>query len=187
MHNTGLIDLEVNLTLLHLADSLGNIHCHSTALGVGHQATRTEHTTEGTDFTHDGRHRDDHINIGPATFDFLDIFVETYIVSASFLSGSFLIGSAEAEHTHRLTSTIGKRNNATNHLVGLTGVYAQTHIDIEGSVKLGGGNFFHQAASFCKRISLSCFNLTGYQLLILSKFTHCSKIEVLYIKRGSLL
>ena len=38
--------------------------------------------------------------------------------------------------------------NATNHLVSLTRVNAQAHIDIYRSLKLGGGDFLHQFSGF---------------------------------------
>ena len=186
MYDTGLVDLEVDLTRLHFANSLGNVHRYRTALGVRHETTGTQHTAESTDLTHDSGHRDDHVDVGPAALNFVDIFVETYIVCAGFLSSCLLIGSAEAKHAYRLTGTVRKGNDAAYHLVGLTGVNAETNVDIQRSVELGRGDFFHQSASFCKRISLTCFNLSGYQLLILRKFTHCSKIESVTIKQGSL-
>lgn len=186
VYDTGFVDLEVDLTRFHFANGLGNIHRHRTALGVRHETTGAEYASERTDLTHDGRHRDDHIDVGPTALDFVDIFVETYIVGSGFLRGSFLIGGAEAEHTHHLTGSVGKGYNAAYHLVGLTGVNTETYVDVERSVELGRGDFFHQRASFCKRISLTCFNLSGYQLLILRKFTHCSKIESVTIKQGSL-
>ena len=172
MHDTSLVDLEVNLTLLHFTDSLGYIHSYSSTLGVWHQATRTEHTTQRTNLTHDGGHRDDDVDISPTTLNLLDVLIETYIVSTCFLSSSFSIWCAEAEHASHFTRSVGQRHDATNHLVCLSGVNAQTHIDINRSVKLGGGNLLHQGSSFFQGVCLPCFNLISYQLLILCQFTH---------------
>ena len=131
MYDTCLINLKVNLTLFYLTDSFLNVHGNSTTLRVRHQATRTEHTTQRTNLTHDGRHSDDNINISPTTFNFLDIFVETYIVSTGSLSSFLLVRSAEAEHADSLTRTIWKRNHATNHLVCLARIYTEAYVDIQ--------------------------------------------------------
>ena len=56
VHNTRLIHLEVYLTLLNLTYGFSYIHGNGTALGVRHQATRTEYATQGTNLTHDGGH-----------------------------------------------------------------------------------------------------------------------------------
>ena len=108
MDNTCLVYLEVNLTLLHLTDSLGHIHGHSTALGVGHQATRTEDTTQRTNLAHDGGHGDDDIHVGPSTLNLLDVFIQTHIVGTSLLGSSLSIGCTEAQYTGNLTGTVGQ-------------------------------------------------------------------------------
>ena len=131
MNNTGLVYLKVNLTLLNLTDSLGNIHGYSTTLGVRHKTTWTQHTTESTNLTHDGGHGDDDINISPSTLNLIDIFVKTYIVCTCCLSFSLLVRSTETEHANLLSSTIREGNNAANHLVSLTRVYTETNIDIK--------------------------------------------------------
>lgn len=65
-----------------------------------------ENTTQRTNLTHARWHCDDDINICPTTLNLLNILVETYVVSACFLSSSFLIRSTECEHTSNLTGTV---------------------------------------------------------------------------------
>src|SRR5574344_2349849 len=120
MDNTSLINLKVNLTLLNFLYCLSNIHSYSATLRVRHQTTRTEYTTQRTNLTHTRRHCDDDINICPTTLNLLNVFVKTYIISACFLSSSFLIRSTECEHTSNLACSVWQSNNATNHLVSLT-------------------------------------------------------------------
>ena len=174
MYDTRLIYLKVNLTLLNFLNSLSNIHSYSTTLGVRHQATGTQYTTEGTNLTHDRGHSDDNINICPSTLDLLNIFIETNIVSTCFFSSSLLVRSTECEHTYYLTGTIGKRYYTTNHLICLTGVNAQTYVNINRSVKLGSSDFLHQACSLFQGVYLTFFNLGSGQLLIFCQFTHSS-------------
>lgn len=49
------VRLGVDLTLLDLLHSLGDIHCHRAALGVWHKSTWTQYTTQRTEFTHHRR------------------------------------------------------------------------------------------------------------------------------------
>ena len=108
VYNTEFVNLEVDLTLLHFLDSLSHVHGNSTGLGVRHQAARTEDTTEGTDFAHDSRHGDDHIHVSPATFDLIDIFIQTNIIGSGLFSRSFLVCSTQCKNTHLLTCSVGQ-------------------------------------------------------------------------------
>ena len=85
MNNTALVNLKVDFALFYFSYSFSNIHSYSATLGVRHQSTRTEHTTECTNLTHDGRHSDNHINISPSTFDLFNIFVKTPPVAIQLL------------------------------------------------------------------------------------------------------
>ena len=159
MYDTVFVDLEVDFTFLHFFDSLSHVNSHCAALGVRHQTTGTEYTAEGTDFTHDSGLGDDDVDIGPATFDFFDIFIEAYIVGACRCSCCFGIGGAEHEHAHLLAGSVGKSNDTTNHLVGFTGVDAQTDIDIKRSIEFCKGHFLHELDSFCQGVSPPGFKL----------------------------
>ena len=162
MNDTSLIDLEINLTLLDLLDGGSNIHGNSTTLGVRHQTTGTEDAAQRTNLTHAGRHRDDHIDIRPSTLNFLNILIETYIISTSLLCSCLLIGGAKTKHARYLSSTIGKRNYTAYHLVGLARIYAETYINVEGSIKLDLGHILDQLSCLIQSVCLPCFNLVGH-------------------------
>ena len=162
MDNTSLINLKVYLTLLYILYCLCNIHSHSTALRVRHQATGTEYTTQRTYLTHARRHGDDDIYICPSTFDFLDIFIKTNIISTCLFGSCLLIRGTESQHARNLTCSVRKRYHATHHLVSLTRVYTQTYVHIYRSVKLSSGNFLHQFGSLLQCVDLPCFNLLSY-------------------------
>ena len=147
VNDTVLVNLEVDLTLLNLLDSLGYVDGHSAALGVRHEATRTEYTAEGTDLTHDSGLGDDDINVGPSALDFLNILIEANIVGSGGLGGCLCVRVAEHEHAHLLAGTIGECYHATYHLVSLTGVYAETYIHVERSIKLGEGYLLYKLHS----------------------------------------
>ena len=87
MHDTVLVNLEVDFALLDFLNSLCHIHGDSAAFGVGHKTTGAEDTSERTDFTHNRRLGDDNVNVSPSAFDFINIFVQTDIVGTGCLSG----------------------------------------------------------------------------------------------------
>ena len=162
MNDTSLINLEVNLTLLNLLNSLSDIHCHSTTLRVRHQTTGTEETAQRTNLTHARRHSDDDIDISPATFDLLNILIETSIVSTSCLSSLFLIWCTQSKHANCLTSSVRQRHHAANHLVSLTGINAQANIHIYRSIKLCCRDLLYELCSLFQCVCLPCFNLLSY-------------------------
>ena len=162
MDNTSLVYFEIYFTRLDVFHCLGHVHRYRTALGVRHQSARAENTAYATYLTHYRRHGDDNVDVGPTTLDLLDVLVKTNIVGASLFGSSFCIGRTKNKNAHGLTSSVGQRTNAANHLVGLAGVYAQTHVDVERSVKLSSGDFLHQLSSLFQCIGFPCFNLISY-------------------------
>ena len=90
----------------------------------------TQNTAKRTKFTHEGRLGDDDINVSPTTLDLLDVLLKTYIVSTSLLGSCLLIRSAESKNSGNLTCTVRKRYDATDHLVGLTGINTKTNINV---------------------------------------------------------
>lgn len=52
-----------------------------------------------------------------------------------------------------------ERDNATNHLVGLAGIHAQTNVDIERCVELGVVGFFYFLCGLGERVGFPGFNL----------------------------
>ncbi len=162
MDNTSLINLKVNLTLLHFLNSLCYIHCDSATLRVRHQTTRTKETTQRTDLTHARRHSDDNIYISPTSLNLFNVFVKTCVISTGCLSSFFLIGRTETKDANSLTSSVGKRDNATYHLVSLTRVNTKANININRSVKLSCSDILNQLRCLVQSINLPCFNLLSY-------------------------
>jgi hypothetical protein len=57
-------------------------------------------------------------------------------------------------------------NRAANHLVGLSGIYTQANIDVNGRVKFGEGNFLDQGGRLGKAVKLPIFQARLNFLLI---------------------
>ena len=172
MNDTGLVDLEVDLTGLGSLDGSADLHGDRTGLGVRHEAAGTEDFTQGTHLGHHGRSTDDDVHIRPATFDLLDVLVQAHVVGAGFLGLVLLVRSAEGEDAHHLTRSVRKGDHATDHLVGLARVNAQIRGDLDGSVELGVRDILYHLARLSERIQLVRIELLSDCLLILSHSCH---------------
>ena len=172
VHNAGLVDLEVDLTALDVLDGVTDFHGNGAGLGVRHEAAGAEDLTEGTDLRHNGRGADDDVDVGPTALDLLDVFVETCIVGSCCLCLVHLVGGAERENAHDLTGSVREGDNAADHLVGLTGVNAEIHGELDGRVELGESNILQKSARLCERINLGVVELGHHRLLIFRSLTH---------------
>ena len=102
-----LVDLKVDFTLFHFLDGFAHIHGDGAAFRVGHQAAGTQDAPEGTNLTHHGRHGDDHVDIGPSAFDFLDILLETYKISARIFGFLLLVGGNQSQYPDLFSCSMG--------------------------------------------------------------------------------
>src|SRR5690606_28157319 len=65
-----------------------------------------------------------------------------------------------------------QHDRATNQLVGLLGVDAQLHSDVDGLIELGGGRFLDQSQGFGNRIELVAVDLGGDSGRALAQLGH---------------
>jgi len=154
VNNTELVDLEVDLAGFNFAYSFGNVHRHRTRLGVRHQAAGTQNAAQRTHLAHDVRRGDDDIHVGPAAFDLLDVFVQTDVIGTGGLGLLLLFRSAEHQHAHRLTRTVGQRHDAAHHLIRLAGIDAQTDVDVDRSIEFRKGNFLQKSCGLSELVRL---------------------------------
>ena len=137
MHDTGLIYTILHLTGFDIVDGLCDVHCNCSALGVGHEALRSQYTSDTADSTH--HIRCCHANIEAKPVLGLDLLNEVVIaneISARFLSLSRLIALCEYENANDLTCTVRQNYRTTNLLVSVTGVNTQTDVSFDCLVEL---------------------------------------------------
>ena len=139
-----LIDAEFDLAALDIADGLAHIDGHGAGLGVGHQATWAEHLAERADLAHQIGGGDHGIEIGPAALDLLQHVVRTDVVGSRCTGLVGLLSIGEHQHTRGLAGAMRQVDGAAHHLVGLAGVDAQPHRDLNGRVELGRVGVLHQ-------------------------------------------
>jgi hypothetical protein len=85
-----------------------------------------------------------------------------------------LASSALSENRHPLglAGAVGQHDRATHDLIGLLGIDAQLHRDIDRLVELGLGAFLDQRQSGVDRIELVAVDLAGDRLLALGGAGH---------------
>jgi len=90
----------------------------------------------------------------PAAFDLLDVFVQTDVIGTGGLGLLLLFRSAEHQHAHRLTRTMGQRHDAAHHLIRLAGIDAQTDVDVDRSIEFRKGNFLQKSCGLSELVRL---------------------------------
>src|SRR3972149_7438156 len=89
MHDPGLVDPELDLAGLDLANRFRDVDRHRTRLGVGHETAGTKYLTQLADRAHHIGGGHDGFEIHPAALDLLDEFFAAHRVRAGF-GGLFL-------------------------------------------------------------------------------------------------
>ena len=136
MNDVCLVKTILDLTSLSFLNSLSYIRGNSTSLGVRHKASRTEDLTESTNNTHHVGSCDNNLEVHPAAVDLSNGVVVSDVVSASVLGSLLLVSLAEYQGAYLLTGTVGQNNCASDLLVSVTGVNAQTNVQLNGLVEL---------------------------------------------------
>ena len=78
-----------------------------------------------------------------------------------------LVRGAEHQDAGDLTGTVRQGDNATDHLVGLTGINTEVGGDFHGSVELGIGDFLQQRARILQAVNVALVVLGKNSFLIL--------------------
>ena len=73
MDVSGLVDAELDLAGLDLADRLGDVEGHGAGLRIRHQPARSEHAAELPELAHDVGRGDDDVEVEPAVLELLDV------------------------------------------------------------------------------------------------------------------
>ncbi len=143
MADIGLIDAVFNLTCFNIGDRLGNIHGNGAALGVGHQALRSENAADTANNAHHIRGCDANIESKPVFgLDLLYHILIAYEICAGLEGFASLIALCEYENADGLAGAVGQNDCTANLLICVTGVNAEADMSFNGLIKLrlGGGD-----------------------------------------------
>ena len=126
-------------TALELADGLAHLGGDRAGLGVGHEAAGPEHPAELADLAHQVGRGDGDVEVEEAALHLLDEVVGAHDVGASLAGLGGRRAGGEHRDSHGLAGARGQRDRAPHDLVGLTGVDAEAHGELDGLVELRTG------------------------------------------------
>jgi hypothetical protein len=158
MNDTGLLDAELDRAALGGFDRALHVHGDGSDLRVRHHAARAEHLTETADQRHHVRGGDAAIEIDRAAVDGLEELLSAHHVGAGSLGLIGLGAAGEHRHTNRTAGAVRQVTDATDHLVGVTGIDAEVHGDLDGLVELRLGAILDQLHRILDRVELGGFD-----------------------------
>ena len=150
----GLIETILDLTGLGILNSLANFGGNCTRLGVRHEASRAEDLTETTNDTHHIGRSDNYVEIHPAVLDLLYCIIICDVIGTCILCFLDLIAFCEYESSYGLTGTVRENNGASDLLISVTGVNAESDVELDSLVELSLSCFANEVASFSYLIEL---------------------------------
>ena len=145
MDDVGLVQTILHLTSLDLLHGLGHVGSDGAGLGGGHQALGAQQLTQTAHNTHHVGGSDHHVEVEPVLL--LDLLHHVHIaheIGAGLTGSVGLVALGEHQHTGGLAGTVGQHDGATDLLIGVTGVNAQLHVQLDGLVELGGSGLAYQ-------------------------------------------
>eukprot|EP01139_Manchomonas_bermudensis_P006303 Amastigsp_a176903_12.p1 type:complete len:287 gc:universal Amastigsp_a176903_12:1075-215(-) len=172
MHNTGLVDTELDLTGLGVFHGGGDIGRHRSDFRIRHQSAWAKDLAQRADDTHGVRRCDHDIEIHLAGLDVGSQIIHADDVSARSL-GFFSLGAlCKHGHTFGLAGAIGQHDGATNHLVGFLGIDAKLHGHVDGLIELGDGEFLDQTDCIGHCVQLVAVDLVANGFLAFGQLAH---------------
>jgi hypothetical protein len=168
----GLVDAELHLAGLDLADRLGDVGRHGAGLRVRHQAARAEHLAEFADGPHHVRRRDDGVEVHPTSLDLRHHIIAADNVRSGLLGLTNLVAAGNDQHALGLAEPVREDDRAADHLVGMLRVHAKAHMHLDGLVELGKLDLLDEGNRLFQRVRLTVDLLEGSTILFSSIASH---------------
>ena len=143
MHVAVAIRAVFHLATFEFGDGAGHVSGDGSCLGVGHQATWAERTTEFADHRHEVGRGNHDVEVHVAFFDVGGQVIGTHHVCPCIASQLGVIALGEHCYAHGFAGAGRHRNGAANGLFALFGVQTKAHRKIECFVKLGFRHRLH--------------------------------------------
>ena len=172
MDDVLLVQTVLDLTSLGLGNCLAQIGSDSAGLGVGHQAAGTQHLTETANAAHHVGGGDDDVEVHEAAGDLCDQLIITDNISAGCLSSSGSSALSDGADADGLAGAVGQDDSAADLLVSVAAINAQTDVQLDGLVELGGSGLASQLQSLVHIVQLSRIDLLCSVDIVLAMF-HC--------------
>ena len=152
VHDTGLVDAELDLAGLDFLDRPGDVDRDRSGLRVRHQAARAEHLTELADGAHHVRRRDDRVEVGPAALDLVDQLLAADEVGAGLLRFFLLVAAGNRQHALALAEPVRQDDGAADHLIGVLRIDAKAKRELDRLVELRVFHLLHQGNRILDRV-----------------------------------
>src|SRR5262249_43383 len=137
MYDSGLIHAEFHFAGFHFLYSTRHIYSDGAGFGVWHQPARTQNFSELAHRPHHIACGNHGVEVGPVLgLDLGDHVLATHKVGAGFLRFFLLVAAGNDQHFLRLAETIGHDYGTAHHLIGVLGIDAQPHMDLDSLVEL---------------------------------------------------
>ena len=154
LQDAGGLDAELDRAALGALHGAGDVHRDGADARVRHQAARAQHFAEPADQAHHVGRGDAAVEVDLAAVDLLDQVLRADHVGAGGL-GLVGLGSArEHADAHRASGAVRQGDHAAHHLVGMLGIDAEVHRDLDGLVELRLGALLDHLHRFSERIGL---------------------------------
>src|SRR5699024_721614 len=147
------------------------------------QAAGSEQLTEAADLAHHVGGGHDHVEVHEAALDLGDQVVITDDISAGSLSGGSSGALGDGADADGLAGAVGQHDSAADLLVGMTAVNAQTDVQLNGLIELGGGQLAGQLQRLVHIVQFGGIDLLGSVDIMLAVFHCLSSYVVLRAKR----
>src|SRR5450830_1654743 len=169
---TDLVNTELDLASLELANSLPYFQRHCARLRVGHQSAWSQHTGYLSKRRHHVLGCDCDVKIQPAALDLLDEFLATHEVGTSLLSISSLVPLGKHGNPDSLARASRKCHDATNVLVSLFRIDVELHANLDRLIEFSSPQFWEQLDGLIQCINLGMVDKLCYFLILLSLLAH---------------
>src|SRR6266496_570299 len=131
-----LIDFKLNAASFYILDGFRQVKRNGTGFGAGHQATRAELLTKPTNLAHHIGRGDGDVETEPVRFNLLNQVIETDKIRARCLCFVSFLPLSENQYLHLFTGTGGQHCYSAHHLVSVTRVDAELHMNFNSRIKL---------------------------------------------------
>ena len=153
MDDVGLVEAVLDLTGFGFLDGVGNVRRDRAGLRGRHETLGAEHLTETADNAHHVGRGDDGVELEPVlTLDLRNEILAAGVIGTGVERFLDLLFLAEDEHAGDLAGAVGQDDGAADLLVGVTGVNAQLHVQLDGLVELGLGGLGDELEGFLRLV-----------------------------------
>ena len=148
MNHAGFVHPELDSARANLRDQLPNIRRDGARARVGQESAGTQHPAQTTDGAHDVRGGYRHVELQPPILDLLDELFAAHNISTGFFRLAHFIARGEGQYSDPLSRSGRQHDRCPHQLIGMARIQARSHVALDGLIKFGTRELFHQLQRF---------------------------------------